>query len=350
VRIWLAILVVSVALGALFAAIGLPAPWLLGPLLAGLVFGCSPLETQRVPRPIFICAQVVVGLVLAGGLRPSFLGTIATHWWLLGTLVTATVAAAASSAWFLIRTTTLPAVTATLGMMPAGAATMTGLAVDLDADPRVVAFLQYMRIILAISTVSLVARFFFHVEWHAPVAVSPTVPLSTLAITLTVGAVAATLAWYARLPGAPVLGPLIVGGALSIAGLVKLELPAALLDLSYVVMGLFIGLRFTIHSVLYVMSMMGRMLAANVWLLVVCAFIGTLLTKFAHIDPLTAYLATSPGGMDAIAVIAIGGGADVGTVVLLQVTRSFLVTACGPLLVRLVAARTGRYSAAASSS
>jgi membrane AbrB-like protein len=54
------------------------------------------------------------------------------------------------------------------------------------------------------------------------------------------------------------------------------------------------------------------------------------------IDPLTAYLATSPGGLDSIAVIATGSRADVPFVLAMQTMRLFFVILTGPPIARLI--------------
>ncbi len=67
-----------------------------------------------------------------------------------------------------------------------------------------------------------------------------------------------------------------------------------------------------------------------------------LLTRTAGIDPLTAYLATSPGGMDSIAIIAANSTVDLAFVMALQSARLLIVTAIGPALARFVATRSGK--------
>ncbi len=60
---------------------------------------------------------------------------------------------------------------------------------------------------------------------------------------------------------------------------------------------------------------------------------------FAGIDPLTAYLATSPGGMDSIAIIAAAIDVDVPFIMALQTARMLIVMAIGPALARRLANR-----------
>ncbi len=72
-----------------------------------------------------------------------------------------------------------------------------------------------------------------------------------------------------------------------------------------------------------------------------CGGLAWLLAEHFHLDPLTAYLATSPGGMDTIAVIAATSqNVDLEFVMALQTVRLFLVIFLGPVLARLFARKT----------
>ena len=64
-----------------------------------------------------------------------------------------------------------------------------------------------------------------------------------------------------------------------------------------------------------------------------------LLAHFAHGDPLTAYLATSPGGADTVAIIAATSPVDVPFVMAMQSARFIVVAFCGPAVARAVARR-----------
>ena len=52
--------------------------------------------------------------------------------------------------------------------------------------------------------------------------------------------------------------------------------------------------------------------------------------------PLTAFLATIPGGLDAIAIIAVDSNADISFVLALQTVRLFVVIVTGPMLAKLI--------------
>ena len=52
------------------------------------------------------------------------------------------------------------------------------------------------------------------------------------------------------------------------------------------------------------------------------------------ISPITAYLATSPGGLDSVAVIALASGGDMNIIATVQALRLLIVLFFGPILVR----------------
>ena len=68
---------------------------------------------------------------------------------------------------------------------------------------------------------------------------------------------------------------------------------------------------------------------------------GPSLVRVLHTDALTAYLATSPGGLDSVAAIAADSRADVPFVMALQTLRLVIVVLTGPLLARLLSKAAG---------
>ncbi|PPS64977.1 hypothetical protein CRX72_01410 [Pantoea sp. BRM17] len=61
-----------------------------------------------------------------------------------------------------------------------------------------------------------------------------------------------------------------------------------------------------------------------------------MLTRVLHIDLMTAYLATSPGGLDTVAIIAAGSRVDMAFVMALQTLRLFTILLTGPALARFI--------------
>src|ERR1700759_4406764 len=132
-------------------AAGMPSPTLfaapLGRLTAALAGRAGHLA---VPRGAFIAAQAVVGVTLGAYLQSSSLRAIAGSW-LPVTLVSAgTLALSLGVGVLVARVTRLDIATATLGLVAGGASGIVTMASDLGADDRLVAFMQYMRVLVVV--------------------------------------------------------------------------------------------------------------------------------------------------------------------------------------------------------
>ncbi|MGV8953957.1 MAG: AbrB family transcriptional regulator, partial [Cypionkella sp.] len=79
-----------------------------------------------------------------------------------------------------------------------------------------------------------------------------------------------------------------------------------------------------------------QILASTLTLIAICGLFAVVLVQFAGIDPLTAYLATSPGGADSVAIIAASSKVDVPFVIAMQMARFLVVLITGPSLARLI--------------
>ena len=123
------------------------------------------------------------------------------------------------------------------------------------------------------------------------------------------------------------------------AGLLTIELPPWLLAISYALVGWSIGLRFTRPILAHAARALPRVLAAILALIAACGGLAALLVV-AGIDPLTAYLATSPGGADSVAIIAASTPVDLPFVMAMQTARFLVVLFVGPHIARFVADRT----------
>jgi uncharacterized protein len=120
-----------------------------------------------------------------------------------------------------------------------------------------------------------------------------------------------------------------------------IELPPLLLAASYAVVGWSIGVRFTRPILVHALRALPRVTASILALIAICGGFAWVLTWTAGIDPLTAYLATSPGGADSVAIIAASSNVDVPFVMALQTMRFLVVLFVGPSLSRFIARRTG---------
>ncbi len=339
VWLWTALVAASGVLGFLLHAAGFPAAYLIGPMLVGMAFAVRGARLH-VPQPFLYGAQAVIGCLVARSLDPSILTTVADDWAAMALVVLTTVVASGFAGWVIARTHLLPGTTAAWGCAPGAASGMVAMSEEFGADPRLVAFMQFLRVTLVVVTATLVSRLIFGVtatEAAPGAAVHPFLDqLPELAATLGVAAVGALAARLLRVPSGAVFLPLILAAVLQGTGVMTITLPPWLLVAAFSLIGWWVGLRFTRETVQYAFRALPVMLAGIVALILLCGLSAVMLVWLVGTDPLTAYLATTPGGLDAIAIIAVGSNADISFVLALQTVRLFVVIVTGPMIARLI--------------
>src|SRR6185369_5192645 len=85
--------------------------------------------------------------------------TFLKDWPLFLSVVVAIIAMSTGLGWLMTRMQVLPGTTAVWGTAPGGASVMMVMSASFGADPRLVAFMQYLRVVLVAAVASLVARF-----------------------------------------------------------------------------------------------------------------------------------------------------------------------------------------------
>ncbi|HSR12971.1 MAG TPA: AbrB family transcriptional regulator [Thermodesulfobacteriota bacterium] len=340
---WLLLGSAAVVAGTLATEAKFPGGWLIGALLVAVVAGLVRPEHPRIPVNALLGSQAVIGLVLAGSFRPESLPIIASHWLPVLLIVAATLGVSFLAGIVLARITPLGRETATMGTLPGGASGMIAMSMGSNADTRMVALMQYMRVVLVVLSAALLARFVLHpaVPVHAA-PVHSAMPAHLWRVSGATAALAVLGGWAGlrlRIPAGALLGPMILGILAGGFDLLHPLWPSFIPKAAYVVVGLYIGLLFDRASLAQAGRLIPIMLANTLLLMGVCAATGKFLSMATGADYLTVYLATTPGGMDSIAVVALGSGADVSFMLAVQMVRVFATIFAGPLFARWVLSR-----------
>lgn len=341
IKRWFFLLLVSVLFAAVLELLGLPAALLLGPMIVGIIFSLKG-SSLRIGKPGFYAAQTMIGCLVARSLEADVMVDFFSRWWLFLSVTLLVLGMAAAQGWLLARKQVLPGTTAIWGTPPGAASVMVILSESGGGDPRLVAFMQYLRVLLVAGTASVVAALTIA---HSDVTVIsaaywfPPFKLISLLETLLVAAFGGWLGIKLKIPGGALLTPLVIAAALTLSGLVELVQPPWLLAISYMVLGWRIGLGFTLAVVRYARRAFWRILFAILLLMALCGLLALGLVWLFDIDPLTAYLATSPGGLDSVAIIAASTQVDVGLIMTFQTLRFMLVLLISPMLARALAKR-----------
>jgi membrane AbrB-like protein len=345
VAVWLALGAVTAPAGYLAQRAGLPAGWLVGPMLVALVVALLWEKHPTVPRWGRIASLAVVGGVLASTFRPSVVPLISRHLLPVVLVICGTLVLSLGAGLLLPALVRIDRKTAALGTLPGAASGMLAMSDPLGADARIVALMQYTRVVVVVVAATLVGRLALEAgEGPAPATVQGLQPApgsadllvqngsATYALTALVAGLGAWAGTRIRLPAGALLGPLILGIVLEELGVMHLAWPQGVPQVAYLVLGLWVGLLFDGDSIKRAGRLLPVMLLSAICLVLACAALGWALSAITGIDPITAFLATTPGGIDSVAIVALGSGADAPLVLAIQMLRVLAVIAVGSFL------------------
>ncbi len=345
------LLMTAILLAVGLQAAHLPAAWLFGPLVASALFAVRDWQATELPRPVYIAAQAVIGTALGAGFSPSTLLTLPRHFAIFAFAVVFILLTSLLNGWILTRYTRLDVATAFLGTMPGGAGEMAAMSDSLKADTRLVVIMQYTRLLLILASLAFIAPLLTHLS-HP---VSSAHPATALAVTpappfawwkLVALGLLACLGWLTgmrtRIPAGTFLIPTVLYFLLEISGVSLGRWPWPLFAAAYLVMGLQIGGRFHPSTIEAIKDILLPVCGTTLLLLSGSCALAWILTRELKLDPVSAYLAATPGGLDSVAAVATELQGDTAIILTVHLVRLMCVLIAGPWLVRGCAKWLGR--------
>lgn len=337
------VITVTVALGVVFSLFHIPSAVLFGALIGGMAHSLTSTTKVDVPFGLFRLGQAIIGVIIGGTVTGAALRRIGHDALPIALVVIATIAASLVAGQLLARRGYVSPVTGGFAMIAGGASGLVALAHEMGADDRVVILVQYLRVLMVLVTLPLVTTLIFHPDRGAAVAGVATGAgwVHDWAFVLISVAVGLGIARIVRFTTASLLGPLTVAAIIAMSGwLGAVHVPEAAQHLAFGLIGAQVGLRFTRASIASIRRMLPAVLALMAVIIAVCAGIGALLAWGTSVDALTAYLATSPGGMFAVLSIAADSDSDATYVLGVQLCRMLVVLGCIPFIGKWLAGRS----------
>ena len=329
-------LAIAAAGVAVFAALGLPLPFLLGPLAACLLAALAGIHMQDTGR-LGVGMRSILGVAVGASLTPDLLGRLPAMA-LSVALVPVFVALIGGVGYlFFRRYYRYDPATAYYCAMPGGFQDMVLFGQEAGGNIRTLALVHATRVAIIVS----VAPFLITGLWDTPLTNAPGDPVTEIGLDQLGLMVFAALAGWgiaARvgLFGAAILGPLIMSGLLSMTGILTSRPPAeAILAAQF-----FIGLGIGAQYVGVTLAELRRDVLAGAQFMAVLAILTLIFAEgvaSAGLAPsLEAFLAFAPGGQAEMVVLTLVAGADLAFVITHHLARIMLVILGAPLVAHLM--------------
>lgn len=311
-------LIVGFAGGLAAWAIGMPAPWLAGSLLASIV-ALAAGWTLVLPDGLRRATFILLGLQIGLSVTPDTIER-AQHWPLsiLGLAISVIVIVAVSMRYFR-SFAGWDRASALFASLPGALSLVLLLAEGSRADARKVVVAQCIRLMLLVVLLPLLIQ-----------SIAPQLQGMAAAQTHRFGdalilVAASTLAGLAfeklSVPAGLILGAAIASAALVVSGWVSSAFPGMLLVPANVVLGIMIGTRLSGTSLADLRAMGAAGLVAFLLALVVAVAAAALTSSITGLPFALTMLAYAPGGLEAMTIMAFALGLDPAFVAAHQIAR-----------------------------
>lgn len=318
-----------------FWALGLPLPFLFGPMTACLLAALAGVRLRGMGQ-VSVAARTILGVAVGASVTPALVAQLPQMALSVALVPIYIVAIAAIGVPFFRKVYGFDWPTSWYAAMPGGLQDMVVFGQEAGADVRALSLIHATRVLVIITLAPLILTLGFGQSLDNPIG-QPVgdIPLSELAIMVA----AALVGWKGGervgLFGASILGPMIVTAILSLTDIIHFRPPAEAILVAQYLIGIGIGVGYvgvTFHE-------LRRDVAAGIVFVLILAGLAAFFTEivvfFGLAQPVEGFLAFAPGGQAEMTVLAIVAGADLGFVIVHHLTRILIVISGAPLAARL---------------
>ncbi|MEB3230358.1 MAG: AbrB family transcriptional regulator [Leptolyngbyaceae bacterium] len=344
----------AIATGLLANGLGIPVGWLLGPMMAGVIYVSMRQQAKPLPPFFMTSAKALLGVASAVRFSPETLTLAISYAVPVVFCIAITASLSLFYGYLLSRWSDVDQTTGILSFVPGMASTIVALGEEMGADAVSIALLQYIRVILVVLIIPALAKFLF-----AETAISFDASLDLLSfsdVTIGIGDSCFNIAlnmvvvtgcsilgvWAGqrlRLPAAGYLGPFVLGlGVLWLSPLTP-SIPQWLFSMALLFVGLSIGLKFDWKTARKLWKAVIIDIILVLLLSLMCLGIGYGFHAMTQVDTVTSVLGFTPGGIEAMIATVMELGGDTGLVLAMQLTRMLLIILFAPGLITFFASR-----------
>jgi membrane AbrB-like protein len=326
---------VATAAGYLFSTLGLPLPWMIGPLIATALIGLAgkPVEIPKRTRPV---GQVTVSAHVGLYFTAAALTAILDHAVVIVGMAVATAAIGFAISILLRRMTNADPATAFLASMPGGPVEMGNLALQYGGDPGPVVFAQTLRISTIVIVVPAALYYLLH-ETRGELSDAAFAWDIWGMVLLTAGAVASSLVFRALHISNPFfLGPLAFSCAATALGLPLAPLPHEAVSAAQILLGTWLGSTFRRELFLNAGRLVVATTVTSMLLVALCTLFAASLALVTDFPWEILVLGAAPGSVTEMSLTARFLHEDVALITAFHLVRIFLIIPTTPFMLKLV--------------
>lgn len=332
-----AFLAAGAAAGWVAQRIGMPLPWMIGPLVVSAALCMSGLLSVRVPNGLRPFGQVVVACQVGLTFTPQTLERLIALAPVIVTTALVTLACIFVVSFVMARVSGMSLAQSFLAAVPTSPVEAAAMAIDRKVDPVPVIMSQTLRLSAVVLVLPLAI---YTIEgWPASrIRTGSQIPFDAVNILLLLacGFAAMRVFRFLRVPNPNFLGPLTATAVLAATGHGLAPFPAVILAAAQIVLGAWLGATFRRE----LLGSAGRMalvsLTSILSLLLLCSLTAAGIAWVFGMDWRILVLGAAPGGVVEMVLTAKFLGQDPTVVTAFHLTRIFLLMPNIPWIVALL--------------
>ena len=334
-------LAIGAAGGVIASSAGFPAPWLTGPAFFVTVGAMAGLRLS-IPNRLRNTVFTVIGMTIGSGVTPEMVATAAQWPLSIVILVAAMVVIMTLGTVLLERGFGYDRTTALLGAAPGHLSYVLSLSTAIRADIPAISIIQSTRVLVLTLAVPFLAAAIAEGGLEQALPDGEAMTAMVLVATTLVAIGLALVFQRLNVPAAFLLGGMLASSAGHLTGVGPGLVPAWLTIPAFVVMGTLIGTRFSGVSLALIRHAAAAALAFTALAGIVAVMAGLLATGLLGLPLVQTLVAYAPGGLEAMAAMALLLGVNPAFVAAHHIARLLFLTLLIPLATHRAARPTAR--------
>jgi len=317
----------------------LPLPWLLGALIANLVFSFTKFEI-KFDKKIFLPVLLVIGVILAGSFNISLLYKI--HLWIFSSIamIICTIIGSIVTAFYLYKICKFKKVVAILAGLPGAFVVIAGALEDLadnKKDRARVIIPQATRvlfIVLFVPFIFLASEGYQEIGANDYKATYNLRYFSELVFLLGISHLLSILLERFTIPSAPILAAMLAAGFFYTLEITTAKFPPLFINIAFVFLGSAIGCRLNGLGIKEIIFYSFHGAVISILLLGIAAIFAYFLNVWFGFDFIATLLSFAPGGLHEMVIISAAYNIDPLFVSYHHFLRVFFIIFAIPFIVK----------------